>query len=76
MVAFQFGYAESLRGVHFREQNFRATLLRFETVNCVPNIVFDDVVVEDYANGVIAGEKFRQTERVRDSTLTFLVGAL
>jgi hypothetical protein len=68
--------AKSLGIVNFLEQYFRATFLGLEAFDGVANIIFDDVVAENYADRIVASEEFGETEGFRDSAFAFQVGVI
>ena len=45
-------------------------------VGGLPDIAFDDVVAEHYADLLAVGEMFGQVESVRDAAFAFLVGVV
>jgi len=72
-VSPQFRHAETLRVGNFLQQNLCSVALFFELFDSMADVRFDNVVAQDYADGIVASKIFSQAECLRDPTLSLLV---
>ena len=76
MLAADFGHPEPLRVSNLLEQNLGPLLLLFEVGYSLANVVFDNIVAQDHANGLAVCEMFGQRQSVGDAAFPFLVGVV
>ena len=72
-VAVQLGHTEALGIRDFFQDDARAPLLPAKGVDEGSDVVFDDVVPEDYDHTLPLGVVLGEAERLRDASLAFLV---
>ena len=70
------GYAEPFRVWHFLEQDFRAGWLLLESSTASRTMLSMMLWPQDHADLLAVGEMFGQSQRVGDTALAFLVGAI
>src|SRR5260370_35126396 len=72
-VVIDSGTTEAFRIGHFLQQNHSSGFLRLESLARLLDAGLDDVAAQNDADALSLGKTFRQTQRVGDSSFTFLI---